>query len=329
MDSQKLFPSQDLDCPGMLPKKLSHHHDHSSSNLKKLYLSVLICFIFMCCEIVGGLLSNSLAILTDAAHILSDILGFCISIISLHITKIPASQRMSYGFHRAEVLGALLSIVLIWGLTVWLLSEGIDRLVHDSPVDGEIMLLTAAAGLLGNIVMGVVLGHTHHHARHRHSDEHEHSSSLNMRAAFLHVVGDAIQSIGVIIAGAIIYFNPSYHRADPICTLIFSVIVLCTTLPIVRDCIRVLMEGTPSEVDTKEIKREIKNIQGVTAMHDLHVWSLSSGKISLSCHIVSNNPEWTLVKATKMIKERFGIYHATLQVETEDEDFDCRKVKHE
>lgn len=269
---------------------LEHRH-----NLRKLYISVGVCILFMIGELVGGVISGSLAILTDAAHVFSDILGFCISIISLHITKRPASVKMSYGYHRAEVIGALLSITLIWGLTAWLLSEAIHRLIYPSEVDGLIMLITASGGLAGNIIMGLVLGHTHSHTHshghshghthdhsghlheagcshdgsnvHIHEDtsEHEHKSSksLNMRAAVIHVLGDAIQSVGVIIAGIVIYFKPEYAKADPICTLMFSVIVMFTTIPIIKDCIRVLMEGTPDEINPGELTaalEEVKNI---------------------------------------------------------------------
>lgn len=269
-----------------LKKPKDHHHHEKEQNLRKLYISVLICILFMTGEIIGGLISGSLAILTDAAHIFSDILGFCISIISIHISKLPASRKMSFGFHRAEVLGALLSIALIWGLTAWLLSEAIHRMIHLSDVDGKIMLITAVGGLLGNIIMGLVLGHTHshhHHSHDSHSDCKVHShddrltkesnfevpvksakkmvKSLNMRAAVLHVIGDALQSVGVIIAGIVIFFNPDYSLADPICTLIFSVIVMITTVPIVKDCINVLMEGTPNEIDTDDIEMALKRVK--------------------------------------------------------------------
>lgn len=266
-------------------KAKSGHKDHDHRmNLKKLYWSVLICLLFMTAEIVGGVVSKSLAILTDAAHVFSDILGFCISIISMHITKRPASVVMSYGFHRAEVIGALLSIALIWGLTAWLLSESIHRIIHPSDVDGFIMFITSTCGLAGNIIMGLILGHHHHD--HHHMDESlsktkkaspeskekdpinyqevlvppKSKKNLNMRAALLHVLGDTLQSIGVIIASIIIYFKPEYSQADPICTITFSIIVMFTTIPIVKDSIRVLMEGTPSEINLSEITFALKEV---------------------------------------------------------------------
>ncbi|OMJ87585.1 hypothetical protein SteCoe_10673 [Stentor coeruleus] len=373
------------------------HEKQNKINLKKLYISVLICFLFMTGEIIGGTISGSLAILTDAAHILSDILGFCISIISLHITQRPASQQMSFGFHRAEIIGALLSISLIWGLTAWLISEAIHRLIHKSSVEGSIMLITASAGLLGNIIMGVVIGHSHSHSHglghdhgHNHDHSHDHShdyshedyehshrndhssksseikirnskksskisplnldrsslisedshmnynennrhtTNLNMRAAFLHVLGDALQSVGVIIAGVIIYFRPDFSQADPVCTLIFSIIVMFTTIPIVKDCVKVLMEATPNEINPNDVQRKLSKIEGVIEIHDLHIWSLSAGKLSMSCHLVAEDPHSSLQKATNLLKKDFGILHATIQIELQGEkhNFGCESSIH-
>ena len=151
-----------------------------------------------------------------------------ISVISLKIAQKPPSALLSFGFHRAEILGALLSIIIIWGLTVWLLVEAIVRLISPSSVDGLIMLLTAIGGLVGNTIMGIV-------------------------------------------AGAIIYSHPDYTQADPICTLIFAVLVMSTTWPIVRDSTKVLMESTPEDIDTHELTKIVEEIEEIKEMHDLHI----------------------------------------------------------
>lgn len=316
----------------------------SKENLKKLYISIVICTIFMIAEIVGGLISGSLAIFTDAAHVFSDVLGFGISVVSIHIARIPASRRMSFGYHRAEVIGALLSISIIWGLTAWLLSEAIHRIIHPSDVDGQIMVITAVAGLVGNIIMAFVLGHnhshigdSHHHDHghehhdhghehhdHGHNHNHSHHHNLNIQAAVLHVIGDLLQSVGVVIAGAIIYFYPHASLADPICTIVFSIIVMFTTVPIVKSCIKILMEATPDTLNSIEIEQDLKELENIIEIHDLHIWSLSSGKISLSCHLISNEPWKSLSEANKLLKEKYGIFHSTLQIEPEnEEEFDC------
>ena len=311
--------------------------------IRKLIWVCVICTIFMTIEIIGGYLANSIAIMSAAAHLLSDLLGFLISIISIYISRKVAKNNMSYGYHRAEIIGALVSIVLIWALTLWLLYEATLRIIIPPQVDGFIMIIISIIGFSFNVIMGIVLtksgvAHSHglhkcdHDHDHEHEHEHEHSSdeeirlhtedeheekntNVNLRASFIHILGDAIQNIGVLIAGIIIYFFPKYSIADPICTYVFSIIVGFTTINILKDCIFVLMEGSPVDIDIDELENDLKKIKGVKEIHDLHVWSLSIGKINLSCHICCDNPQKTLTKAKKMIKKKYKIDHITIQVE--------------
>ena len=323
--------------------------------IRKLIWVCVICTIFMIIEIIGGYLANSIAIMSDAAHLLSDLLGFLISIISIYISRKVAKNNMSYGYHRAEIIGALVSIVLIWALTLWLLYEATLRIITPPLVDGLIMIIVSIIGFSFNVIMGIVLAksgvahshglkkcdhdhdhehdHEHEHEHdheHDHDHEHEHNSdeeirlhtedenknsNVNLRASFIHILGDALQNIGVFIAGIIIYFLPRYSIADPICTYIFSIIVGFTTINILKDCIFVLMEGSPVDIDIEELESDLREIKGVKEIHDLHVWSLSIGKTSLSCHICCDNPQKTLKKAKKMIQKKYKIDHITIQVE--------------
>lgn len=321
--------------------------------IRKLIWVCVICTIFMIIEIIGGYLANSIAIMSDAAHLLSDLLGFLISIISIYISRKVAKNNMSYGYHRAEIIGALVSIVLIWALTLWLLYEATLRIITPPLVDGFIMIIVSIIGFSFNVIMGIVLAksgvahshglkkcdhdHDHEHEHdHDHDHEHEHdhehnsdeeirlhtedenenkNSNVNLRASFIHILGDALQNIGVFIAGIIIYFLPRYSIADPICTYIFSIIVGFTTINILKDCIFVLMEGSPVDIDIEELESDLREIKGVKEIHDLHVWSLSIGKTSLSCHICCDNPQKTLKKAKKMIQKKYKIDHITIQVE--------------
>ena len=337
----------------------SHTHSRTQDNaLRKLIYVSLICLFFMCIEIIGGYLANSIAIMSDAAHLLSDFLGFIISILSIYISKKTATSEMSFGFHRAEIIGALVSVTLIWGLTIWLLYEATLRILAPPEVDGFIMLLVAVIGFLFNLIMGLVLayqgvGHSHSLHSHGHDHEHEHGhehhdahsdhghhshheeggelQNVNLRAALIHVIGDALQNLGVIIAGGIIFFWPNLSIADPICTFIFSVIVGYTTIKILRDCIGVLMEGSPMEFDLESLEYDLNNIEGAIEVHDLHVWSLSLGKLSLSCHLSSDSPQITLKKARKLIKEKYKITHSTIQVEenTGKNVIDCKHDLHQ
>ena len=206
----------------------NHHHDHNidqNDAMKKLFYVSIVCLIFMCIEIIGGYLANSIAIMSDAAHLLSDLFGFAISIISITISKKVATNTMSFGFHRAEIIGALVSVTLIWGLTLWLLYEATVRIINPVQVDSIIMIIIAVIGFLFNVIMGIVLswngiGHVHIMHNHKHDEEHEHehddddehehkkNKNVNLRAALIHVIGDALQNIGILIAGIIIYFFP-------------------------------------------------------------------------------------------------------------------------
>jgi zinc transporter 2 len=373
--------------------------------LNKLYIVSVVCFIFMIVEFIGGYWAGSIAIMSDAAHLLSDFLGFIISIVSIHISRQEASKQMSYGYHRAEVIGALVSVNLIWGLTIWLFYEATFRIIYPSEVNGGIMLITGILGLIFNIIMGLVLmkygidhtlhshdhdhdhnhdhhvhykkkfssissyneikqksfdkvnenkiqiKHSHEHINHKHShdhDDHKHShehndhnhehehnhlhshehgdhehshaqyghshENVNIRAAIIHILGDLIQNVGVIVAALIIYFFKNLVIFDPICTYVFSIIVLFTTFRIVKDCIKILMEGSP-DIDIDELTDDLLKINGVIEIHDVHIWSLSMGKISFSCHIISETPQITLKKARKMLSKKYMIQHATIQVE--------------
>ena len=348
----------------------SHHGDNNAEiykkqqdeAVKKLTWVCVICTIFMIIEIVGGYLANSIAIMSDAAHLLSDLLGFLISIISIHISRKVAKNDMSYGYHRAEIIGALVSIVLIWALTIWLLYEATLRMIRTPQVDGLIMIIVAIIGFSFNVIMGIILAksgvphshglHGHHHDHHNdhehepeHESEHHHhqhdsdneeialheddnqhkNTNVNLRASFIHVLGDALQNVGVLIAGGIIFLFPTFSIADPICTYIFSIIVGLTTIPILNDCIFVLMEGSPVDIDIEELEKDLNEIKGVKEIHDLHVWSLSMGKISLSCHICCDDPQKTLKKAKKMIQRKYKIEHITIQVEDNNANQICCK----
>jgi zinc transporter 2 len=208
------------------------------------------------------------------------------------------------------------------------------------------MIIISIIGFSFNVIMGLVLaksgvphshglhGHDHdhdhdhdheHELEHHHDsddeeiglhDENEHSNTnVNLRASFIHILGDALQNVGVLIAGGIIFLFPTFCIADPICTYIFSIIVGLTTIRILKDCIFVLMEGSPVAVDIEQLEKDLTAIPGVKEIHDLHVWSLSIGKMSLSCHICTDDPQKTLKKATKMIQKKYKIDHVTIQVE--------------
>lgn len=357
-----------------------------SASMKKLLLVVILCVIFMSVEVAGGVAANSLAILTDAAHLLSDVAAFAISLFSLWASGWEATPQQSYGFFRVEILGALVSIQMIWLLAGILVYEAIARIIHDNgEVQGKLMFAVAAFGLLVNIMMAVMLGHEHghgghshghgqhdhnhkdddhdhsqqddHHAHHHeHSAEHdhyygvtitnhhhhtnkekhvpllqhsEHSSdenssvrkkqrNINVHSAYLHVLGDSIQSVGVMIGGAIIWYKPEWKIIDLICTLIFSVVVLLTTVKMLRNILEVLMESTPREIDATKLEKGLCEMDGVVAIHELHIWAITVGKVLLACHVTITqeaDADAVLDQVIRYIRREHNISHVTIQIE--------------
>ncbi|XP_061514025.1 proton-coupled zinc antiporter SLC30A2 [Anopheles gambiae] len=295
---------------------------------KKLMLASMLCIIFMIAEIIGGIYSNSLAIATDAAHLMADLASFMISLFALWIAARPSTKRFSFGWYRAEVIGALLSVLMIWVVTAILFYLAVLRTINkDFELNGEVMLVTSGLGILVNIIMGATL---HHHGHsHGGGGGHHEEQNINVRAAFVHVLSDFVQSLGVFIAALVIYFKPEWNIIDPICTFLFSVLVLGTTLAIMRDAIVVLMEGTPKYLDYTEVMQTFLQIEGVVRVHNLRIWALSINKIALAAHLAvepTTNTELVLNKATETVHAKYQFFETTLQIEVFQPDMeDCNQ----
>uniref|UniRef100_A0AC35TVG2 Zinc transporter 2 n=1 Tax=Rhabditophanes sp. KR3021 TaxID=114890 RepID=A0AC35TVG2_9BILA len=305
---------------------------------KVLLISLYLCTFFMVIEVIGGYLAQSLSVVSDAAHLLTDIAAMLISLFSIYLASRPKSQKMSFGWHRAEVLGAFGSVILIWIVTFVLVYFAIQRIVtKEYEVDGVIMSITAAIGVVVNIIMGLVLylgGHAHSHlggSSHSHEpsakadSEHGHShgekkesGNINIRATLIHVIGDLIQSIGVLIGGLVIWYNPDWAIIDSICTLLSSVIVLFTTFYITKDAVMILLEGIPNMIDYKTVLSNLASIEGVRKVHDLRIWSLAMDKIAISVHLEIDEPtdaQETLRSASILLKSKFHAIDTTIQIE--------------
>ncbi|KAM9823562.1 proton-coupled zinc antiporter SLC30A8 [Neosynchiropus ocellatus] len=344
---------------------IMHCHDNSRAQedrererkvaRKRLYVVSFVCLIFMTGEIVGGYFAGSLAVMTDAAHLLVDLTSFIISLLSLWLSSRPATHKLSYGWHRAEILGALLSVCTIWLVTGILVYLAVERLIsNDYTIEGTVMLITSGCAVLANIVMALTLhqsGHGHSHgglSSHGHSHEKEtrksHSpprsdsnmdclevevpgaeanrkaqqANASVRAAFVHVVGDLLQSISVLISAIIIFFKPEYKMADPICTFLFSVLVLCTTFTVLRDILVVLMEGAPAGVSYSEVRNGLLAVKGVTAIHNLHIWALTVNQAVLSAHVAiddSVDAQTVLREMTQACFSSYNFHSVTIQME--------------
>ncbi|XP_040917202.1 zinc transporter 2-like [Toxotes jaculatrix] len=301
---------------------------------RKLFIACALSLVFMTGEVIGGYAASSLAIMTDAAHLLTDFGSILISIFSLWISSRPQTQTMTFGWHRAEILGILLSVVSIWAMTAVLVLSAIQRITDgDYDIDSQIMLITSGCAVGVNVLMVLILhqsgaphGHSHGFStsrpqgdRERRSHGHTHGhGNASVKAAFIHVVGDLLQSVGVLLAATIIHFWPEYKAADPICTFLFSVLVLGTTVPVTKDVFRILMEGSPQDVNCNTARELLLSVRGVAGVHSLHVWSLNMTHSLLSVHVVTEedvDTQTVLLNATKILRSEFGFSSITIQVE--------------
>lgn len=277
-------------------------HDHSAHlQGKALNTALIVAFIFMFIELVGGIVANSLALISDALHMFTDAGALFLSLIVLKITQKPRTPKMSYGYHRAEILGALASALSLWVLCGVLIYESIHRLFAPEPVKGPIVFVIATIGLVANLYMMRVLHPTQGH-------------SLNVRAAYLHVLGDLLGSVGVIIGGALLWFT-NYYPIDPIISILFALGIVYGSGKIIKQSIVILMESVPGHIDAVELQKDLESLEGVQEVHDLHIWAVSPKIVALSAHIIASDPQQSLNDAHALIQDKYQISHMTIQAE--------------
>lgn len=260
---------------------------------------------FMVAELVAGLLSNSLSLVADAGHMIADAGALGLGLVAMWMASHPHTERRTFGFHRAEILAALANgslLVVIAILVVW---TAFGRLQHPQHIKSGLMLVVAVGGLGVNLLAMRVLG-THRH------------DNLNVRGAFLHVLGDALGSAGVIVAGLVIRFT-GWTPIDSLVSLFISSLILVSGFRLVRETVSVLLESSPPHLDAEALRRDLAGLPGVRNVHDLHIWTVTSGFVSLSCHCEvasSGVADDVLRRATNLLRERYGIRHVTIQPET-------------
>ena len=258
----------------------------------------------MVVEIVMGWLSGSLALLADAGHMLSDSAALVLALVAQHIARRPRSTTRTFGSRRAEVIAAFVNGIVLAVTAVFIVREAIDRIVSPGPIVGSWMLVTAVIGLVVNIVAAFVLGHGGH-------------DNANTRAAFLHVLSDALGSAGAIIA-ALFVMLLGWYRADPIISLLIAVLILAGAWRLVRETVSVLMEGTPPHVDINSLEGTIQKVPGVREVHDLHAWTISDGFHAVTAHVVLDGDRHgteVVAEVARCIKNEHQIDHVTLQPE--------------
>ncbi|MEK4144835.1 cation diffusion facilitator family transporter [Paenibacillus sp. FSL M7-0547] len=284
-----------------------HHHFDPSGNKKGLMIALIITVGIMFLEFFGGLITNSLALLSDSGHMLNDASSLALSLVAVWFATKPASPNKTYGFHRFEILAALLNGVTLFVVAGFIIVEAYGRFFEPPAVASGSMMLIASIGLLANVASAWSLM--------RKGDV---KNNINLRSAYLHVLGDALGSVGAIIAGLIMMIF-GWYVADPIISVLVALLILRGAWGIIKHTVHVLMEGTPITINPAQVKEILESIEGVKNVHDLHIWTITSGLDSLSCHILIEeeaDDQRILQQAIRLIADHFKIQHTTIQVET-------------
>jgi cobalt-zinc-cadmium efflux system protein len=295
--------------PGMGHSHAGHTHGSGTAagqHKGRLLGALALTLGFMGVEVVGGLVTGSLALLADAAHMLTDAGGLALALIAIRFAERPATPQKTYGYVRLEILAALTNAVVLLLLTIFILYEAVDRFMNPPPILAGPMLAVATVGLAVNLASMKLLAAGS-------------SESLNVKGAYFEVMSDMLGSLGVIIAALVVMFT-GWRLADPIIGAGIGLFIVPRTWSLLKQTVNILMEGTPPEIDMVVLERALKEIPGVTAVHDLHVWTITSGLDSMSCHLVIADmarAEETLRAANEAMKTGFNLAHTTIQIENQ------------
>ena len=269
--------------------------------------------LFWPLEIAGGILSNSLALLSDAGHMVMDTAAISLSLFAVHLSMRPPSEKNSYSLVRIEIVAAFLNGITLVGLALYIFYEAVQRIEQPPEIKAGMMLTVAIAGMLANMVGAYILWGASH-------------DNMNVKGAYLHILGDLAGSLGAVIGGAVILLT-GWTMADPIISILIALLIIRSSVSLLKDSVHVLMEGTPPHIDSAEIIGRINSMDGVQAVHDFHVWSLTTGVVLLTAHVgVRDRGDAIpiLENITAMLGKDYGLRHVTIQVE--DPDSGCCKV---
>lgn len=283
------------------PRHARQQHAEPRATRRALWLALALTAGFAIVEAIGGWLAGSLALISDAGHMVTDAASFVVALIAAAVTARGPTRRASYGYARAEVLAAFVNALAMLALVVWIAIEAVLRLLAPSPVAGPVVMAVAAAGLAVNLVVAWILSRA--------------AGSINARGALLHVFGDLLGSMAALVAGAVIY-RTGWTPIDPILSLVVVVLILRSTLALLRESTGVLMERVPAHLSYDAVGQALAALPGVTGVHDLHVWHMSAERVALSAHLaLIDGAAWprALAAAQRMLARDFGIDHVTLQ----------------
>lgn len=286
-----------------------HGHHHAAAGGKKdLLIALSITLLMMIAEVIGGLLSNSLALLSDAGHMLTDNLALLLSFFAMTFATMPATERKTFGFYRLEILAAFINGVVLVLISLYIIYQAYLRIISPQQVEGSLMMVVAFIGLIANIIGALVL------MKHRHN-------SLNIRGAYLHIVGDALSSVGVVIGGVVI-IHTGWYLIDPILSIMISVVIMYGAWSLVKESVNILLESVPAHIHIDDIAAEIAKVEGVREAYHIHLWTITSGVYAMSAHVLIDDQ---LVSRSRDVREeiqdvlsrKFSVSHSTIQLECE------------
>jgi len=288
---------------------MGNGHSHSDGNMRRVILALILTACFMVVEVIGGILSGSLALLADAGHMLTDTMALGLAAVAFHVSKRPADRRLTFGYHRFQILAAFvngLSLLLIVG---WILFEAVQRFISPAEVLGQTMLLVAVAGLVVNIAAFLIL-----HGADR--------DNLNISAAVIHVAGDLLGSVAAIVA-ALVIIKTSWMMIDPILSVAVAMLILKSAWVLVKRSAHVLLEGAPEWLDVEDMQRKIiEELPGVGGIHHVHVWGLTPQNLMLTMHVCleaeAANPTDTIRRVKNFLRRDYGIDHCTIELEVDE-----------
>jgi cobalt-zinc-cadmium efflux system protein len=284
----------------------SHHHRHdevSDRSTRALRLALGLTLAVLVAEIIGGWLSNSLALLADAGHVLTDAGALGLSLFVAWFSRQPVTPNKTYGYLRWEILAALINGTTLLGISAWVVIEALARFRTPEPVEGPLMLAIAAVGLAANVGAALLLHPVG-------------KSSMNVRGAYLHVLGDLLASVGTLVAATVIALT-GWLYADPIASLLTTALIIRGAWTLVRESVDVLLESTPAHISLAAVRAKLEGIPGVESVHDLHVWTVTSGVVALSAHAIVRDPgkQQDVLESACDLMHQMGINHCTVQVE--------------
>jgi cobalt-zinc-cadmium efflux system protein len=293
-----------------------HQHKHGSegSNARRLGMTLSLVVVYMVVEVVGGLFADSLALIADAGHMLSDASALGLTLFAMRFARRPATTQWTYGSYRAEILAALVNGATLVAVAIFVFVEAFERLRSPPEVQGGLMLVVACGGLVVNVGGLLIL---------RGSDD----ANLNMRGAWLHVLTDALGSLQAIVAGVLVWAL-GWYWIDPVASILIGLLVIYSSWSLIRQSVAVLMEGAPGHIDVDDVRSSLLALPHVFNVHDLHIWTITSGFVALSAHVTCpevRDSDAVLRAARTMLADRFGIRHATIQI---DRDPACDGTDH-